>query len=579
MKIFNRLFIISTLIMLLSLFNLSFAEAQIPTGQDVGTLERTIEEDKAKEAARERLEKAKEEPEIEEEGVLPEEPAEKVRPEAKVLIDRVVVSGATALSQSQIRSIVAPYEGRELSLDDFREIADLITSEYRKKGYVTSLAYLPPQRIENNTLEITVAEGKVGNVNISGNKHFTKDLFLKYVDMKKGSLFNYDALRESVKFINEHPDRSTAAVLARGEGPSETDINIDVKDRMPLHAILGYNNYNSRYVNRNKYLMEFKANNFLGLDHRASAEIQLGQRNRFQLYSARYLMPINTRLKLGAYYIHVNQKLGKEVRHFDIKGEGDIMSYFASYRLYDTDNFTMHINPGFEWKDLENKMQGVRMSKDKLRIAKLGFDFDIKDPFYGRSIITHEFDWGIENLLGGLDNEDPRASRPGTGGEFFRTVTNVARIQALPASMTLMLRGAMQLTSRSIVASEQFSIGGMYKVRGYPVAEDSGDRGYTFTTELYIPPYPIPKDFKIPYTKTTLYDSLRFLAFFDWGHVDNENARVGERDHRTLMSFGPALRFEIPEKGSVSFDYGFCLGKDGSDGKDSRAYIEVKMYL
>lgn len=569
-------------IIILVLLNAKHVKAQIPPGKDVGSLERETKEIKEKETVKEKLIKGKEEPVIEEkEGVVPREPAEKVKiPETQVLIKKIVVNGVSVFTESHIQSIVSPYEGKELSLEDFRNIADLITNEYRKKGYATSFAYMPPQKIEQNTLEITVAEGKVGDITLTGNKYFNTNLLLKYVELEKEELFNYDILRDNINYINEHPDRNARVVLVRGVEPGETDINIEVKDRFPMHAVIGYNNYNSRYVNRNKYMAELKMNNFLGLDHVVSGEFQIGHTDKFRLYSGRYTMPIAPSHKLGAYYIHVDQKLGKEVKDLNIKGEGDIISLFYSYKLVNTDNFTMDINPGFEWKNIENKVRNAVVSEDRLRIIKLGFDFDISDPFGGRSIITQEFDYGIPDFMGSLEEEnDPASSRAVAGGEFFRTVTNAARVQTLPASMTFMLRGAMQLTGDDLVASEQFHIGGMNTVRGYPVAEQTGDRGYALSAELYVPPYFLPKDAKIPYTKNTFFDSLRFVAFFDWGYVENQNPLAGERKRKHLTGFGPALRFEIPERLAVSFDYGFALGNEASDGTRSKAYIEVKSYF
>ncbi len=520
-------------IILIFLFSNSFPvnAAQIPVGQDVGARERTAEELKKEEKVKQKLMKEKEEPQIEKKGeIIPEKPEAIRAPKTRVLINKIVVDGITVLSSLRIRNIVEPYEGKELSLDDFREIADAITDAYREKGYVTSVAYLPPQKIQNDILRINVVEGKVGNIDLTGNRYFKKNLLLRYLTQKEGDLFNYDVLRSDIDNLNEHPDRNARVLLARGEERGETDIDIQVKDRLPLHATLGYDNYNSRYLDRNRYSIELKSNNLLGFDDIASVEYQFGEAGRYHLVSARYMVPVTPRWKAGAYYIHLEQKLGKEVKSLDIKGKGDILATYLSYKLIDTDNFIFHLNPGFEYKDIENKILGGVISEDNIRILKIGFDLDLTDEYGGRTVLTNEFDFGIEKIFGGLEKKDPKSSRGavGSGGRFFRIVTNVARIQTLPHSLFLMLRGAMQFTSDSLVAPEQFTIGGMTTVRGYPTAEHAGDRGYTGSAELYVPPYGIPKDIKIPFTKTSLYDALRFLVFFECGYVENKYTLVGE---------------------------------------------------
>ena len=69
------------------------------------------------------------------------------------------------------------------------------------------------------------------------------------------------------------------------------------------------------------------------------------------------------------------------------------------------------------------------------------------------------------------------------------------------------------------------------------------------------------------------------MGFVDFGFVQNQNPVPGEYKDRTLLGFGPAVRFEIPETLSVAFDYGFVIGPDASDGTDSKMYIEVKSYF
>ena len=326
-------------------------------------------------------------------------------------------------------------------------------------------------------------------------------------------------------------------------------------------------------------MLELKCTNFLGLDHVISGEAQLGENNTFELYSGRYLMPITPRLDLGGSYIRMDQELKGDVEILEIKGTGDIANIYMSYKLIEGDNFSMSVSPGFDYKDIENKVLGAVYSEDKMRIAKLGLDFDINDPLGGRSIIAQEFDCGIEDILGGLKAKDPIASRAGTGGRFYRSVTNAARIQSLPGDLALMLKGSMQLTSYSLVSTEQFNIGGFTSVRGYPVAEYSGDKGYTASAELYIPPFIIPKSIKVPFTDTTFYDAIRFVGFADWGRVETRDPALGEAEDESIYSAGPAIRFEIPQRLSVSCDYGFQLGQDANDGSESRFYVEAKLYF
>lgn len=562
------------------------AFAQIPGGQDVGSLERSAQDTERQQGFFKQLWKGKKTVEIKDEAGVTDEPTAPM-PAADagqmVRIDRIIVQDTTLVDQKIIREIVAPFEGKELSLDDFREVADLVTDAYRSRGYATSIAYILPQRVEANTLVLAVAEGLVGNVTITGNKHFSSKLLQRYLDVRKGEFFNYDALRSNIDYINQHQDRNASVVLARGEGRGETDVEVQVKDRIPLHATVGYNNYNSRYLHRHKAFVELKSTNFLWLDHLASVELQRGEGENFQMYSTRYLAPITPKSKLGFSYMYVDQELwrGDIVKDLEIKGTGNVASVYYTYKLYSSDNFSLSVSPGFDYKNMRNKTLGDVTSEDYTRVAKLGFDMDYVDFLGGRTILTHEFDMGIKDILGGLGGSSDKCSRAGSGaaGDFFRTITHAAHIQPLPASLALMLRGSFQFSADPLVSSEQFNIGGVSTVRGYPVAEKSGDRGGTASIELYVPPYFLPKDKEIPFTNTTYFDSLRFVGFIDYGRVMNKNPLDGEYYTDSLRSTGAAIRFDIPGRMTVSFDYGFVIGQRGSDGAKSRGNIEVKMFF
>ncbi|MBF0216925.1 MAG: ShlB/FhaC/HecB family hemolysin secretion/activation protein [Candidatus Omnitrophica bacterium] len=387
----------------------SFVQAQtIPMGQDLGGQERARTQEKIKNAEEKKLGAKSQEAAIEEKGITPAAPDGQLPGVGtKVLIEKVEVTGVTAFKPAVVRSLVSFYEGKELSLADFSEITKKITDLYRTKGYVTTLAYLPPQKIENKTLKIEVLEGKVGKVNIEGNKCVSEKLICRYLDLTKEQVFNYDALRDNVNYMNQHPDRNASVVLSRGEEKGETDVNVNVKDRLPLHATLSYNNYNSRYLDYHKFITEIKATNLWGLDHQVSGEFQIGPYGEFYLWSGRYMAPLTPRDKVGAGYVHVDQELGGTLKNLEIKGRGDIISAFYSRKIYSSENFSLSLNPGFEVKEIENRILGSVLSEDNTRTAKIGFDVDLSDPLGGRNIVTQDFGWGIPGFMGGLDSKDP----------------------------------------------------------------------------------------------------------------------------------------------------------------------------
>jgi hemolysin activation/secretion protein len=242
--------------------------------------------------------------------------------------------------------------------------------------------------------------------------------------------------------------------------------------------------------------------------------------------------------------------------------------------LIDRENFDLIINLGFDSKHITNYQSQNVSSKDRLSIVKTGFDIDSTDE-HGRTVFIYELDYGIPDFLGSLDKKDPIASRSGAGGKFVKNNINLLRLQKLPFSSHLLWKNQFQLSPYVLSAAEQYQVGGVVNVRGYPPAEVVGDKGYAMTFEWSIPPYFVSKDIKVPHSRAKLYDALRIVMFYDWGHVHLKRPTSTEQDDRTLRSAGCGLRFNLPEDFSVRVEFAWPLDNTPSDSDHMHTWAQV----
>lgn len=87
----------------------------------------------------------------------------------KILVENFKITHAKNIKKEILEEIVAPYKGKELTFGEVENIASLITKGYRKEGFFVARAYIPLQKIENNTIEISVIEGYYGEFKIKNN--------------------------------------------------------------------------------------------------------------------------------------------------------------------------------------------------------------------------------------------------------------------------------------------------------------------------------------------------------------------------------------------------------------------------
>ncbi len=555
-------------------FSLVLLPALKGFSQDTGKVEKMEREIELEKKLRERVEKEEKKPEIVKgkEEVLPKE-----EKGPKVLIKQIKVTGATIIPEDKIREIVNPYENKTLTANEMGKVADLITDLYRTKGYITSRAYIPPQDLSSGVLEIKVLEGKMGALDIKGNQYFKKEVYQNKIDIKQGEEFNYNKLRSGLVEINQHPDRSAKATLLPGKERGETDVSLEVKDKLPIHYGFTYDNFGSRFIHRDRLALTLDHNNVTGHDDLLALKLQKAEADTYALRSARYLLPMGNLWELGLFAARTRLKLDEELKDLESRGKSTLLSIFLNRYLYSEENFNMRLTGGFDYKHVRNYLLGAENSRDEMRVLKLGFDFDKFDK-YGRTIFVDEFNYGIADLWGGLDEVDARASRTGSGGKFTKWNMYLLRLQNMdfPPGSSLLWKNNLQISPYILTASEQFQVGGITNNRGYPPAEKVGDEGLASSLELSMPAYGLSKDANVPFTQYKLYDAFRIITFYDWGHTNLHNPQSGENKHETLRSAGWGMRLNLPQQDlSMRVEFGWPLDATPSDGNHLRTWLEL----
>ena len=494
----------------------------------------------------------------------------------KTLINKIIVIGNTILPESEINAIIQPFEGKELTVTDMQKAADLITDAFRKRGFITTRAVIPPQKVLDNTLELKVILGLMGSLDVKGNHYFKKFLFTKRVTLKKGEPFNYNKLRSDLFNINQYPDRNVKAVITPGQEPGETDVLFNVKDNLPIHVNLSFDNFGSKYLGKNRFSGTVSDDNFLGFDDILSFQYQLSEKeNAYKLESFHYLVPVTTNTQVGAYATRNQYELQGQFKTLLERGKSEIYGAFINQTLVNDPDLKVVLDLGFDYKNIFSFVLGEESSRDIERVAKTGFNVDYTDRFFGRNIINDEIDFGIPDIMGGNRARDHRASILGSGGRFTKDVFDYLRLQSLPFDSTLLVKSEVQFSGNVLDSTEQYQLGGIGNVRGFAPGEATGDNGQSVTAEFGLPVYGLPKDLRIPFTSTKIYDAIRIAAFYDWGHVNLKTPQPGEIKQRILDSYGCGLRLTLPDNFSFRLDTAWPVTGKPSDGRNEHTWVQV----
>ena len=87
-----------------------------------------------------------------------------------IIVKKFVVSGSTIFDQEDFEKITAAYINRPVTMAELFQVRSEITKLYVNEGYITSGAFIPPQKFRDGVVEIKVLEGSLEDIQIRGNQ-------------------------------------------------------------------------------------------------------------------------------------------------------------------------------------------------------------------------------------------------------------------------------------------------------------------------------------------------------------------------------------------------------------------------
>lgn len=520
-----------------------------------GVLEREIQ----REYELRKIEPQREEPLIEIE--IPEERLDLGDGET-AFITSISLEGNDVLSCKVIRAFISEYENRELSMKEIEELCLKIQGKYVKEGYFLARVYPPVQEVKEGRLTLEVLEGKLGLVTVQGQKYYKEAFIRKYFTKFQGKAINYDHLLKTLFLLNENSDLNASVIFKKGSELGTADLIVEVKDARPCHLFVDENNYGAHNTTIWRTGAKFDYGNlFLDGDAFTLTEVVGNPVSRLNFTNASYQVPLNTigtalEFNYVFSYFHINQ-----FTELNLKGKTQIGTVEVSQALTRSRNLSTDMYTSFDYKQIRNYQQGQVASTDNLRLLTLGFTFDGMDSLRGRNLADVSYTCGIPHFLGGLKTDTLKSSRKGSGGNFSIFNADYTRIQTLPKNCFIMLHLSGQATPYKLPISEQFYIGGIDSVRGYPIGSALGDDGYCANFELRTP-FPWLMEQKVPGMHKKWKDFLQLIGFVDQGGVLLNGGGENQKHHIMMTSAGVGLRIFAPFHINIIFDIAFPLTEE-----------------
>ncbi len=486
---------------------------------------------------------------------LPTEPGtEALEAGARFAIRGVRVRGNTVLGEEELDAIVRPYLGRPLGFDDVQKLRDDLTLAYIDRGYVTSGAILPAQRLEGDELEIWIVEGRVTDIDISVDGRLRESYVRQRIARATGPPVNVNELERALQILQrDEKVKSVDAQLVPGERKGEAVLRVAVTEARPWSVRLAGNNYSSPAIGGGRGELRARWSNVTGFGDAIWAEWKAGA--GLQDVRAHWEIPVtpwDTRLEL-----HFRRTWTSIVEQpfddFDIRGQTATYGFRIGQPLYRTLNTELEAFFFGQWRRADSYLfderfsfvPGPRDGVAKLAVLRFGGRYTWRAP--NRVVAARTmFSFGLP-ALGATRNSDPGVP----DAEFFAWLGQLQLARRFPelADVQLVARADVQIASDPLFGLEQFAMGGHATVRGYRENRLVRDNGVIGSVELRVPvPMPSWREWR---------PTFELAPFFDAGYSWNTDRR--EFGEQTLTSIGIGGRLGITEKLRAQAYWGYDL--------------------
>lgn len=146
------------------------------------------------------------------------------------------VAGNTVLPPDNF-GVLSNYTGTNIDFARLRLGLVKLQQRYRDLGYSTISVTLPPQKLTNGIVQVKVIEGRLSDIKISGNRHFSDANIRRALpSLSTNVLLNSKWFQPELDQANASRDRQIYPVIGPGPDPGTSELTLNVKDRLPLHG-------------------------------------------------------------------------------------------------------------------------------------------------------------------------------------------------------------------------------------------------------------------------------------------------------------------------------------------------------
>ncbi len=482
------------------------------------------------------------------------------------------VEGATLLPVTAVEQAVYPHLGENKTLEDVERARDALERAYHGAGYLTVLVSIPQQKVDDAVVRLTVTEASVRRLRVVDSRYFSPaDIKAAVPELAEGNVPNFPEMQKQLAGLNRSADRRVTPVLRAGKTPGTVEVDLKVKDQLPLHGSLELNSRQIPNTTLTRLVGNVSWDNLWHKQHSLSLTGLVTPENpdESKVFSGNYTMPVVSGGFLALYGIYSASDVAS-LGTLNVLGNGKIFGARYILPLPGSEKFFHTATLGVDYKDFGQSVNLIEGGNFNTPITYMPFTVGWDGTWLGDRRTTKlglSVNFHVRDLVGDEAEFANKRFKGRSNYVFLRGI--FSHTETFRQGWGLHGRTAWQIAAQPLIANEQSIVGGINTVRGYLEVAALGDDSVTVGLEAFSP------NFARHLIKAL--DEFHLLAFIDGGHVRVQQALPGQIDQFNLLGTGLGLRLTGWKGVSADFSYAMALEEVGrTKVGDRRVHFTVR---
>lgn len=481
-------------------------------------------------------------------------------------------TGNTALPDAELQNLAAPYTGHPITLAQVYELADKVTAAYRSRGYILAQTIVPAQKVTDGKITLKIVQGYIDQVKIQGDAGGGREYLEAYGErIKAVRPLTADVLERELLLVSDLVGFQVRSVLT----PSTTaqgaaDLTL-VVDRKPVDGYIAVDNRGSKYLGPYEVMAGVFLNDAFGTGGRfgINAVVTPNSGPEMAYGALSFDQPLgDDGMRLFTTLSYTHTKPGSILATLDTSGKAINGDMALSYPFTRSRDFNFSGTAGISYHDTSSKNAVIDpLFSDHVRSVYAQLYVNALDDWGGYSTLSGRITQGV-GIFGATSKSSPNKSRVGASGDFTRANFDASHEHPLFEDVSVLLAASGQTSfGKSLLSSEQYSLGGYSFDRAFDPSEITGDSALAGKVELRW----------TAIQEAGPVSGVQLYGFYEGGEVWQSHALPGTPKHEDLSSAGVGVRFAVLDQVNADVEWADPLERNilGGVKRDSRFLFSV----